>query len=80
MYSSKAVATAFPNVWGAYDDHDLVSDPFFADSPRKIFEKGLFIQVPTIVGATRDEGILNSGPLLANPELLSYFKCFINFF
>lgn len=65
---------AYPIVWGAYDDHALVTDPFFADHPRKIFEKGLFNQVPTMIGVTKDEGIINSGPLLANPDLFNYFK------
>ena len=63
----------FPLVWIPYDDHGLVSDPFFSQHPRKIFEKGQFNAVPTMIGMTRDEGLLRSHAFYQNKDLFEYF-------
>ena len=65
---------AYPVIWAPTDDHDKVKDPFFAKHPRDIFTTGQFNVVPTMIGATRDEGLLSSAQYLANPDLFQPYK------
>ena len=63
----------FPFVWVPYDDHDWLKDSFFAEDPKKIFEDGTFNVVPTMIGLTKDEGILTSSWFYNNPERFREF-------
>lgn len=64
---------AYPLVWTAYDDSHVVMDPFFADNPRRLFERGQFNSVPTMIGITKDEGLIQSTQFLKHPELFHNF-------
>ena len=50
-----------PNVWKPYYDGYYLSKwyPVFPDDPYLLLEKGLYQRVPTIIGANRNEGVLN---------------------
>ena len=60
---------AFPIIWTPSDD-SKTRDPFFAKHPKKVYESGDFVQVPTMLGSTKDEGLLISSMLRRNPEFL----------
>ena len=60
-------------IWVPYDDHEWCKDSFFAKDPRKIFEDGTFNVVPTMIGLTKDEGILSSSGFYNNPERFREF-------
>ena len=60
---------AFPIIWTPSDDSKS-NDPFFAKHPKKVYEAGEFVQVPTMLGSTKDEGLLISSMLKRNPEFL----------
>ena len=47
--------------------HSLVFDP------RKLFENGQFNAVPTMIGMTKDEGLLRSHAFYENADLFNYF-------
>ena len=55
-----------------YNDH-ILKDSFFGDDPRKVFEDGTFNVVPTMIGLTKDEGILTSSWFYNNPERFREF-------
>ena len=59
---------AFPAVWMPYDDHEWFKDSFFNQHPKKVFEEGKFNKVPTMIGMTKDEGILGSAWFYNNLE------------
>ena len=61
---------AFPIIWTPSDDSKISKDPFFAKHPKKIYENGEFVKVPTMLGSTKDEGLLIASMLKRNPEFL----------
>ena len=64
---------SFPLVWGPYDDHDWYKDSFFNEDPKEVFEDGKFNVVPTMIGLTKDEGILGSAWFYNSPERFREF-------
>ena len=65
--------SAFPIIWMPYDDHDLLKDPFFTKHPRKVFEDEEFTAVPSMIGVTKDEGLLQSAWFYNNPDKIRNF-------
>ena len=63
----------FPLIWLPYDDSGSVKNPFFSQHPRKVFETGQFNVVPTMIGITKDEGLLRSHAFYENSDLFNYF-------
>ena len=59
----------FPIIWTPSDD-SKTTDPFFAKHPKKVYESGDFVQVPTMLGSTKDEGLLITSMLRRNPQFL----------
>jgi len=64
----------FPLIWLPYDDSASVKNPFFSLHPRKLFENGQFNAVPTMIGMTKDEGLLRSHAFYENTDLFNYFS------
>ena len=64
---------SFPIIWMPYDDHDWIKESFFPQHPRKILEDGNFNAVPTMIGMTKDEGLLVSSAFYKNPEKIEKF-------
>jgi len=64
----------FPLIWLPYDDSASVKNPFFSLHPRTIFENGQFNAVPTMIGMTKDEGLLRSHAFYENTDLFNYFS------
>ncbi len=48
-----------PNVWKPYWDGYYARDPLFPKEPFALLEQGDYARVPIIIGANRNEGILN---------------------
>ena len=63
----------YPIVWLPYDDRASVENPFFTKHPRKIFEDGDFNIVPTMIGLTKDDGIMQSITMYKNPDKFREF-------
>ena len=47
---------------------------FTNSNPRTIFENGQFNVVPTMIGMTKDEGLLRSHAFYENTDLFNYFS------
>ena len=60
-------------IWAPYDDHDWIKDSFFKQDAVKVIEEGNFNVVPTMIGLTKDEGILGSAWFLKNPNKFKEF-------
>ena len=56
-----------------YDDNDWLQDSFFTKHPRDIFEDGEFTAVPTMIGTTKDEGLLQAAWFYNNPDKINKF-------
>ena len=73
MFAVFGPLSAFPIIWMPYDDHDLLKNSFFTKHPRKVFEDGEFTAVPTMIGVTKDEGLLQSAWFYNNPDKIRNF-------
>ena len=65
--------TNFPLVWLPYDDHKAVKNSFFSDNPLNTFKNGKFNVVPTMIGLTKDEGLLQGQAFFKDETLFERF-------
>ena len=61
-------------IWAPTDDHEYAKESFFAKHPREIFNSGEFNIVPTMVGATKDEGLLYTANHFVDPNKYSIYE------
>ena len=62
-----ASTLSFPGVFRPSLD-SFAKNPLFSAYPAKLLEQGKVIDVPLMIGYTKDEGILSTGGLLAYEE------------
>lgn len=58
----------YPQIWAPDDDSSFMKDSFFAQNPLEIFTSGTFNKVPTMIGATKDEGFLYTATYPGDPN------------
>ncbi len=63
-----------PAIWQPSEDVSFASDPFFSASPLKLVEQNKVLNVPIMIGITRDEGLIASAQMHADPESRKHFE------
>ena len=58
----------------AIDDSKFSSNPFFSDDPYKMLQNGEFNDVPLMIGANKDEGMLFSSMGILPRIKKNFFK------
>ena len=62
-----------PLVWIPYDDSQKVKDSFFQENPVSTLKKKSYNAVPTMIGLTKDEGLLQAGHFINDAEVFKNF-------
>ena len=66
---------SYPTPWLGSPDSDFTTKPFFEANPQKLMEAGAVPKdVPIMIGATTNEGLLQSATLYHNKEKWESFK------
>ena len=66
---------SYPTPWSGSSDSEFTTKPFFEDDPKKLMEAGdVPKDVPIMIGATTNEGLLQSTTLYHDKEKFEKFK------
>ena len=66
---------SYPTPWLGSPDSDFTTKPFFEGNPQKLMEAGVVPKdIPIMIGATTNEGLLQSTTLYHNKEKFENFK------
>ena len=66
---------SYPTPWLGSPDYEFTTKPFFEGNPQKLMEAGAVPKdMPIMIGATTNEGLLQSTTLYHNKEKFENFK------